>query len=224
MIPNLIDLVRQTAVDYPEAWANAHTGNANTEDFIRILAARAHAMYPQFGLNGKRGNPNDLSDDALNYVGEGGGRTPDGLPCSVIDVISAAGSPSAAPAWQVFSNPPEANGAWVRPADDAEVPEPEPEPEPPHVCPPCQTLSRDEALDEMNWLDGYYRSQEGLQRPEGLSIDGKPDFLGIAAWYCEVYERERITNKKSRADARAVYVNDIRHSEEWQRKHPGETP
>lgn len=135
-IPNLLDLVRQTSIDYPEAWANAHTGNSHTEDFIKILARRCYVIDPAFGLNGKRGNPDDLSDDALNYVGEGGGQTQNGLPCSVIDVISGAGGPNPQPAWQVFPHAPEANGAWVRPDEDVE-PVPEPEPEPLHVCPPC---------------------------------------------------------------------------------------
>lgn len=82
---------------------------------------------------------------------------------------------------------------------------------------------REEALDEMNWLDWYYTAPEGLQRPNGLSLNGKPDFLGIAAWYLDVYQQERIKGK-SRADARAKYVSDIRHSDEWKQKHPGETP
>lgn len=82
---------------------------------------------------------------------------------------------------------------------------------------------REEALDEMHWLDAYYAAPEGLQRPNGLSLNGKPDFEGIAAWYLDVYQQERMKGK-SRADARAAYVNQIRHSEEWITKHPGETP
>lgn len=141
MIPNLQFVVEQTAAEYPQEFADAHTGNSHTEDFIRRVAARCHAIDSRFGLNGKRGNPNDLSDDALNFVGEGGGTTPQGMPCSVIDVIAGAPVPGSGlpntgrPAWQVFSTPPDANGAWVLP--DAEEGGGEiPGPEPPHVCPP----------------------------------------------------------------------------------------
>lgn len=82
---------------------------------------------------------------------------------------------------------------------------------------------REEALDELNWLNGYYKAPEGLQRPKGLSLNDAPDFEGVAAWYLDVYQKARIAGK-SRADARAAYVSDIRHSAEWQVKHPGETP
>lgn len=136
MIPNLLSEVERAKADFPTEWANAHTGNAHTEDFIRLLAARCHAINVAFGLNGKRGNPTDLSDDALNFLcqaSESTGRTPEGLPCVVIDVIASAGTPSASPAWQVFSKAPDANGAWVKPENGIPVPEPEP---PPHVCPP----------------------------------------------------------------------------------------
>ena len=100
-----------------------------------------------------------------------------------------------------------------------------PPPNPPTQQPPMPTQppGREEALDEMNWLDRYYASPEGLQRPNGLSLNGKPDFEGIAAWYLDVYQRERMKGR-SRADARAAYVSDIRHSDEWKQKHPGETP
>lgn len=94
-----------------------------------------------------------------------------------------------------------------------------PTPQPPQTQPP----GREEALDELNWLDSYYAAPEGLQRPNGLSLNGKPDFEGVAAWYLDVYQRERMA-EKSRADSRAAYVSQIRHSDEWKQKHPGETP
>ena len=88
---------------------------------------------------------------------------------------------------------------------------------------PTQPPGREEALDELKWLDGFYQAPEGLQRPQGLSLNGKPDFEGVAAWYLDVYQRERMA-MKSRADARAAYVTLIRQSAEWRAKHQGETP
>lgn len=98
------------------------------------------------------------------------------------------------------------------------APVPVPQPQPVPVVP-----DREEALDELTALDAYYKAPDGLQRPNGLSLDGKPDFLGIAAWYLDVYQQARV-HGKSRAEARAAYVSDIRHSDEWKQKHPSEQP
>jgi len=219
MVPNKLDHVRSLKDRDPQAWKDAHTGNAHTEDFVRRLAAELHAEDPKWGLVGKRGNPSDIADDTLCYFGEGVGHDPThgNTPITVVDFIRAAGSVDAAPVWQVFTDPIADAGpaAWVKPGPTT-VPVPTPS--------PCTTLGREEALDELNRLDAYYKVPEGLQRPGGLSLNGRPDFLGIAAWYLDVYERERIVNKKSREDARAVYIAAIRHSDEWRQKHPGETP
>ena len=131
-VPNKLSTVQSVAAANPEAWKQAHTGNSHTEDFIRILAQELHLDDPAFGNNGKRGDPEDISDDAINFAGEGADFDPtnNNMPCTVIDVISGAGGPSPTPAWQVVSNPAAPVGAaWVQPADQPE-PEPEPEPEP----------------------------------------------------------------------------------------------
>ena len=118
MIPNYEEVVLELSLLYPEEFKNAHTGNAHTEDFIRIVAWEIYHKYDmKIGLNGKRGNPLDISDDALNYYGEGAGKTQHGVACNVIDVIRAAGSPAAKPTWIVFTDPQEASGAWVQPQD-----------------------------------------------------------------------------------------------------------
>src|SRR5512140_3477248 len=44
----------------------------------------------------------------------------------------------------------------------------------------------------MAWLDVYYRSAEGLQRPQGLWIDGHPDYEAIGVWVMVVYLRHRL--------------------------------
>jgi len=119
VIPNYQHIVEQVKLAHPQAWKDAHTGNVGTEDFIRLVAAEIHARDARCGLNGKRGDPKDISDDALNFYGEGTDYDPtrNHAPCTVIDVIAGAGSPSAAPAWQVVSNPnaPSA-AAWVAPS------------------------------------------------------------------------------------------------------------
>src|SRR4051812_13393288 len=44
----------------------------------------------------------------------------------------------------------------------------------------------------LTWLHEFYKSPEGLQRPEGLWIEGHPDFVGIGAWVFDVYLMERL--------------------------------
>ena len=79
-------------------------------------------------------------------------------------------------------------------------------------------FSRDEFLDVLNRLDRFYAASEGLQRPQGLSIAGGPDFLGIAAWIFDVYLSQRLSG----ASANAAWVlteNAIRATDEWRSKH-----
>jgi hypothetical protein len=218
-IPNYFADVEAARVKYPAAWAQAHTGSPQTEDFIKLLARDLHAAKDvKVALNGKRGNPHDLSDDALNILctaADSAGRTPEGLPCVVVDVIGGAGGPNPVPAWGVFTTYIEGSGAHVPPGASLPVP------------PATQPPGREEALDEQKFLHAYYMAPEGLQRPKGLwrddTVPPGPDFEGIAAWYLDIYQRERMA-MRSRAEARAAYVNQIRQSAEWRSKHPGETP
>jgi hypothetical protein len=134
MIPNLKHVVEQCKTDHPEAWANAHTGNAQTKDFIKILATALKAQDVRFGLNGKRGDPNNISDDAVNYLcdaSESAGRTPEGLPCVVIDCIMGAGGPDPKAGWIVFNTLVEGSGANVDP-NAKPKPKPLPPPQPVH--------------------------------------------------------------------------------------------
>jgi Astacin (Peptidase family M12A) len=80
------------------------------------------------------------------------------------------------------------------------------------------SFSRDEFLDVLTRLDGYYRAPDGLQRPDGLSIGGGPDFLGIAAWVFDVYLNERLRGTSPNA-AWQVLENSIRATDEWRSKH-----
>src|SRR3990167_5688668 len=128
MIPNLLAEVERLKTKFPQAWNDAHTGNANTEGFITLLAAHLHAINPAFGLNGKRGDPLDLSDDAINFKGEGADYDPTrgGMACTVIDVIVGAGGPNPQAQWAIVSRPGEPVGAaWVQPVA---APEPGPPP------------------------------------------------------------------------------------------------
>lgn len=198
-------------------------------------AASLFARHTAYTLN-PSGDPDDygclskspgesqvdgFAEDAICYTDDPADRQ------NVVDLINGAGAPNASIGGSVKER--RENNKWVRPQAlsveqmtylrSGGMP---PQPQPPM---PTQPPGREEALDELNWLHRYYQAPEGLQRPDGLWRPdlGTPDFEGIAAWYLDVYQRDRMA-MKSRADSRANYVNQIRHSDEWKRKHPGEIP
>lgn len=80
------------------------------------------------------------------------------------------------------------------------------------------SFSRDEFLDVLNRLDRFYAAPEGLQRPNGLSISGGPDFLGIATWIFDIYLNQRLTGASPNA-AWQLTENAIRATDEWRSKH-----
>lgn len=143
-IPNYQSTVAALAAQYPAEWRAAHTGGPQTEAFIRRLAWVLHQQDPRVGLNGKRGNPVDISDDALCYdgVSEKGDTDPTrgGAPVTVIDCIVAAGGPNPQPAWgAVGPATPQPHAAWVQPQPvGGEVPGPSPTPPAPTPPPDCR--------------------------------------------------------------------------------------
>lgn len=69
------------------------------------------------------------------------------------------------------------------------------------------------------WLHEFYKSDDGLRRPEGLWIDGRPDFEGIGVWIYGVYLPHRLKGE-SDEKARQAIETAIKRSEEWRGKHP----
>jgi hypothetical protein len=72
----------------------------------------------------------------------------------------------------------------------------------------------------MTWLNEFYKSPEGLQRPEGLWIQGHPDFEGISVWVFDRYLRHRLKGDPEE-QARQSVVDAIKQSDEWRAKHSG---
>lgn len=83
---------------------------------------------------------------------------------------------------------------------------------------PVIAFDRNEFLNTLQQLDAFYAAREGLQRPEGLSISGGPDFLGIATWIFDGYLNERLSGGSPNVAWQRV-VNAIQNTEEWKRKH-----
>jgi hypothetical protein len=70
----------------------------------------------------------------------------------------------------------------------------------------------------MTWLNDFYKSADGLQRPEGLWIDGHPDFQGIGMWVFDVYLRNRLKGQNEEQARRSV-EDALKQSDEWRTKH-----
>lgn len=79
---------------------------------------------------------------------------------------------------------------------------------------------RVEILQAEQWLDEFYRSPEGLHRPNGLWRDDRkqPDFEAISTWVFDVYLTARVSGA-SETDARHSVEEAIRGSDEWKRVH-----
>lgn len=119
---NYQHVVAEVAAAHPDAWAHAHReGDPRTEEFVRLFAAHVHAFDKACGLNGKRGNAGDLSDDCVAMFDPTGDVTDSktGKPMHVIDFIIGAGGPNPAPGWASVGSGGHP-GAWVQPAGAVE--------------------------------------------------------------------------------------------------------
>jgi len=68
------------------------------------------------------------------------------------------------------------------------------------------------------WLSDFYKSEDGLQRPDGSWIGGHPDVEGIRVWVFDVYLRRRLKGD-SEEQARRAVEDGIKQSDEWRAKH-----
>ena len=136
MIPNYLEDVKAARVKYADAWSHAHiSGDPRTLEWIKLFAKDLNAKDAKCALNGKRGDPKNLSADAINILcdaADSKGRTPEGLPCVVVDVIGGAGGPNPTPTWSVFDTLVEGSGAHVDPNALPQPPGPAYPPYPPN--------------------------------------------------------------------------------------------
>jgi hypothetical protein len=75
-----------------------------------------------------------------------------------------------------------------------------------------------EVLRTTQWLNGFYKAADGLQRPEGIWKAGEPDYEGLGHWIFDVYLRNRLRGK-TEEEARKDIEDQIRTSDEWRTKH-----
>lgn len=81
-----------------------------------------------------------------------------------------------------------------------------------------EDLTATEMSETLQWLDTFYRSSEGLQRPTGVITDGKVDFESISNWLFRNYLQAR-AHGATPEEARESVAKQIRESAEWQEKH-----
>jgi hypothetical protein len=84
-----------------------------------------------------------------------------------------------------------------------------------------KSLRREELASMVQWLDEFYRSPEGLQRPDGLwrADTHTPDSEAIAVWILDVYLQARMSGKSGN-EARDLVAGQIKSTDEWRKKHP----
>lgn len=81
-----------------------------------------------------------------------------------------------------------------------------------------EELTATEMSETLEWLDRFYSSPEGLQRPTGVVTDGRVDFESIATWLFRNYLQARV-HGSTPEEAREIVAKSIRESPEWQQKH-----
>lgn len=147
--PTVLTLLEDLKRARPDAWATAHRAPAPAGDLFARLAARAGQLAGiRVGVNGKRGNLGDFSQDCLAFpVVSGGapdasGRFPGVV---IIDFIAGAGGASPELAWIDQTGPTIAagtRGGFVDPVvSEAELGSgtvTPPPPQPPPTPRPCQ--------------------------------------------------------------------------------------
>lgn len=171
-IPNKRSVVEQLARDNPNTFACAHTEAACTANFVKLVACKLNPEPSEgkWGLNGKRGNPNDLSLDVIDYRGEGNGTDPtDGnKPVAIIDIIVGAGGATPSVGWNVIAEP--GPGAWIRPRCKGDVWDAaEPTPPPVVIKPPYPGDPHGTAIGEALFAD-YLAA-------------GQPANTGMGVWF-----------------------------------------
>lgn len=99
------------------------------------------------------------------------------------------------------------------------------------------TPDRHELMQAGEWLDSFYRSVEGLQRPSGLMLtpssffpldmsalsELRIDWEGVAAWLFDVYIAARRDDLSIEAAKQAI-IFQIQQTDEWKVKHPAPAP
>jgi hypothetical protein len=206
--PNRIDVVRRMARQHPVAFRECHRAGlsrARQLAFVQIVAWDLwQNVSTRFGLNGKRGNVNDPSLDAIAYT------TPDGSGAAgveIIDIVAGAGGNGATPAWQDVTQETIQKGdigVWVQPRQPSETPSPVPIPPP--APPPIRSFDH-------NWYRSRLLALDVVMHEElfrGFVVGTWMDWEGISLRMFQMREAGWNLDQVRAA---------IQDSDEWRAKH-----
>jgi hypothetical protein len=162
--------------------------------FTDAVATVLNREDARWGRNGKRGNVNDPSHDALFYRG---GPSPFGG--AVVDIITAAGGPDARPAWQDVTDATIAAGtvgAWVQPSGvlpaclsvpvTPEPPAPDP---PPVVTPPLVLPDLEEVLVALSRIENRLTILERAHDAHALDVKERTDVIRVSLEQLDAFLR-----------------------------------
>ena len=119
--PNRLEVVRFVSDEDPARFACAHSGRPCQADWIKAVAAALHAEDARWGLNGKRGNANDLSLDVVTFrIG------PTDRHVQAFDICGACGGSNPSAVWNDITNwktiGQPGTAIWVKPAGTVVTP------------------------------------------------------------------------------------------------------
>jgi hypothetical protein len=185
------------------------TGDLSSDDGVgkwtEAAVAALHQKDQRWGHLRKNPGQSQFNGHAVNaalYLSDTPGQS------QAVDMMRV-GVANPTPRW-LEDIPRYSPGDWIKPSAA---------PAPPPPPPPTMTLpSRGDAIEFGRWLDAFYRAPEGLQRPDGLNLNGQIDWEGVGSWMFDTWLSARAKGK-SEAEARALVVNAIQQTDEWKRKH-----
>jgi hypothetical protein len=176
MIPNLKPLIEPLTTRFAAAWAKAKAPHDDGEFNERVCAVLHYEHgLTNVGRNGKRGDPNNLSKDVINWKGEGPNPDPvNGGVGTIIDFIVSHEAPNAR--IDQFYPDPNGPGAWVKPLTleeiDQGIKRPTPAPAPPQArIPTYESLGG----------DAFFREHLGKTLVEDMAP--RPLDEGSSVWF-----------------------------------------
>jgi hypothetical protein len=177
--PNRFDVVERVASACPGLILQDHA-------FTDAVASLLTAEDARWGRNGKRGNPNDPSHDAIAFRNPS---SPFGV--SIVDIIGAAGSSSASPAWidqTQATIDARTTGVWVAPSgrlpaclSGGSEPPPVVTLPPLVVSPPALVVDLGPVLEKLSAIEARIAALEARPAPVtelGLFGDYVDDMVG----------------------------------------------
>jgi hypothetical protein len=113
-LPDARGVVNALAAERPDLLAASCVADGGHNEFLFELVRRLRAMDPRWGLNWKRGNVGDMSQDVVDYYYGSGDPVESSTDVHIIDVIGGHCGPSPSPAFTDVTEATRAGGTIGR--------------------------------------------------------------------------------------------------------------